>query len=83
MPKFQPDLSQLQRLPTQPPTINPPVVASSAPPLNLSGDVNPYLRSSVPLAMTTQADALRQFYQKGMPQYRIIPTLQQGVRPTI
>lgn len=70
----QPDMSKY--VPIQAP------IPANIPPLLPSGR-NPFLRCPTPQCTTMQADALRQYLESGVPQYRIIPPLQHGVRPDV
>lgn len=53
----------------------------SPPPQRTDLGKNPFLRCTIPQAVATDSDSLRQFYQAGIPQYRIIPPIPGGTRP--
>lgn len=76
MDRIKPDMDCLQRIP------NPPIHKKFSDP-SPETRPNPFLRSSLPLSISSQTDVLRQFYQAGVPQYRTTPPLQNGVRPVI
>src|SRR5712692_4441510 len=65
-PAEQPDTSKMVRVSTPPP-VGPPALPAWPP------SPNPYLRSPLPPAQQLQPDTLRQFYNKGIPQTRIVP----------
>lgn len=63
-----PDMSKYVQIPSP--------IAAQAPIGQIGTGKNPYLRCPAPQSMTTSTDSQRQFYQSGIPQYRIIPPSQ-------
>src|SRR5260370_34329598 len=62
----QPDTSKMVRI-SAPPPVGPPALPAYPP------SPNPYLRTTLPAGQQLQPDVLRQFYNRGFPQSRIIP----------
>src|SRR5713226_2632318 len=63
----QPDTSNLKPVGTVVPPVGAPALPAYPP------APNPYLRTPLPAGQQLQPDTLRQFYQKGFPQTRIVP----------
>lgn len=69
------EMSEVRYAPVSPPAMAPAIAGPSY-------GRNPFLRCPIPQVSGTQPDSLRQFYQSGIPQYRIVPPTQYGSRPT-
>lgn len=78
----QPDMSKLR--PASAEDFRTPIQPSNGPEYVGHG-VYGFSRCSMPLGLSTYPDAIRHFQSnsRGLPTYRIVPPLQQGIRPTI
>ena len=77
-PNDQPDLTNMR--PVEATTVIAPASAPGVP--TFPASPNPFLRSPLPTAQQLQPDTLRQFYQRGVSQNRIVPIPAAG-QPTI